>query len=914
MAHGRQQRRNKSRGAVGVTYCFLCGFEAEDNDAFRGHLEELRHKYNFKLAEFKNKRKHKAKNRHGVEINVCCKGKKIDSTSDGTVKYIIDPETSNVVYEFEVKFTGGRRIRHVSLVRAMLLHPYKAFKINDKFNISAGAEVELRLQPGASYVVKVTFSNCGIGTYGVPVCFTLVYATDSARKEFDIIRVMVVNVIGPDHRVGDVESQKDSPFTCEPWFDMDITVSGTMPDGRKINRLLEYAIPQELQILFEHGLLPWDGIDLHMTDKLLSVLTMYDNDSVPDKDNYADYFHTLLYLDEHMAKQMMEKYNMENVPLEIISETRLQLQVPGLAEQRPSLLKGDIIYVRVSLGKGKWEHIEYEGVVADVRESCIWIGGFDSELMERLEKKPDLRFDVHFSFNRFSLFVMHRAIDMLVKEDKFHVVFPPDLSFPPLRIQGNIEFINPLIRTNPEQREAVTNILLGTSRPSPYIIFGPPGTGKTVTVVEAILQVKKKLKQSCILVCAPSNSACDWLAQKLIPHCTTKELLRLHSSSRDWSAIPEELHPYSNLSKCTFYFPDETQLASYRIVVCTLISSGRLLKKRDGSFDPTVHFTHIFIDECGQAMEPETLVPLVGILGTAMKYQPGGQVILAGDPLQLGPVCHSNIAEKLCLGISLMERLMNKWKHYSKESEERSYNSKFITKLRRNFRSHALILEVPNKLFYDGELIPACGIDVTNDTVKNLKNDLRFDRAVVFHGVIGHEKREGRAPSYFNLYELETVVRYVQDLLKGGPSREPVQQEDIGILAPYIRQVYKLKAKLKHKAWENIEVGTTETFQGREKRVIIVSTVRSQRNLLELDSKLKLGFVANAKRFNVAITRARSLLIIVGNPHILEADERWRHLINFCCKLNSYRGCRYSPREDEWVQQIVERFEKLNKD
>jgi helicase MOV-10 len=91
------------------------------------------------------------------------------------------------------------------------------------------------------------------------------------------------------------------------------------------------------------------------------------------------------------------------------------------------------------------------------------------------------------------------------------------------------------------------------------------------------------------------------------------------------------------------------------------------------------------------------------------------------------------------------------------------------------------------------------------------------------------------------------VVRYVEDLLKGGPSREPVQQKDIGILAPYIRQVYKLKAKLKHKTWENIEVGTTETFQGREKRVIIVSTVRSNRNLLDLDSKFKLGFVANAK-------------------------------------------------------------------
>ena len=101
--------------------------------------------------------------------------------------------------------------------------------------------------------------------------------------------------------------------------------------------------------------------------------------------------------------------------------------------------------------------------------------------------------------------------------------------------------------------------------------------------------------------------------------------------------------------------------------------------------------------------------------------------------------------------------------------------------------------------------------------------------------------------SYFNQFEMEKVVRYVRILLRGGPSREPVDQKDIGIISPYIRQVYKLKAKLKEKGWEDIEVGTTETYQGREKRVILISTVRSQRNLLALDSKFNLGFVANAK-------------------------------------------------------------------
>ena len=101
--------------------------------------------------------------------------------------------------------------------------------------------------------------------------------------------------------------------------------------------------------------------------------------------------------------------------------------------------------------------------------------------------------------------------------------------------------------------------------------------------------------------------------------------------------------------------------------------------------------------------------------------------------------------------------------------------------------------------------------------------------------------------SFFNQYEMETVVNYVHTLLEGGPSREPVGQKDIGIISPYIRQVYKLKAKLKDKGWGDIEVGTTETYQGREKRVILISTVRSTPNLLALDNKFKLGFVANAK-------------------------------------------------------------------
>lgn len=131
---------------------------------------------------------------------------------------------------------------------------------------------------------------------------------------------------------------------------------------------------------------------------------------------------------------------------------------------------------------------------------------------------------------------------------------------------------------------------------------------------------------------------------------------------------------------------------------------------------------------------------------------------------------------------------------------------------------------------------------------KNCVNDMFHN--LTLHPVSAlkmHTYERTVAFSYFNTYELETVVQYVDSLLKGGPSREPVEQKDIGIIAPYIRQMYKLKARLKEKGREDIEVGTTETFQGREKRVILISTVRSNRNLLDYDSKFGLGFVADAK-------------------------------------------------------------------
>eukprot|EP00092_Neocalanus_flemingeri_P063464 GFUD01076811.1.p1 GENE.GFUD01076811.1~~GFUD01076811.1.p1 ORF type:complete len:130 (+),score=53.78 GFUD01076811.1:234-623(+) len=106
-------------------------------------------------------------------------------------------------------------------------------------------------------------------------------------------------------------------------------------------------------------------------------------------------------------------------------------------------------------------------------------------------------------------------------------------------------------------------------------------------------------------------------------------------------------------------------------------------------------------------------------------------------------------------------------------------------------------------------------------------------------------------------------------------------------------------------------VGSTEEFQGQERRVIIVSTVRSSPEYVTTDSQYKLGFLANPKRFNVAITRAKALLVIIGNPHILSQDPDWRTLLDFSLSKGCYTGCSYNQESDEDMDRLETRFRRL---
>lgn len=155
-----------------------------------------------------------------------------------------------------------------------------------------------------------------------------------------------------------------------------------------------------------------------------------------------------------------------------------------------------------------------------------------------------------------------------------------------------------------------------------------------------------------ILACAPSNSAADLLAERLARGgLSTRELFRLNAPSRNAEDLPKFLAPYSlKNDQGTFNVPDGTSLSQYRVVVSTCVSASVPSGIRNG---PTRgHFSHIFIDEAGQATEPEAMISIKQLSG------PNTNVVLAGDPKQLGPIVHSRAAQELGLQLSFLDRLM----------------------------------------------------------------------------------------------------------------------------------------------------------------------------------------------------------------------------------------------------------------
>jgi len=315
-------------------------------------------------------------------------------------------------------------------------------------------------------------------------------------------------------------------------------------------------------------------------------------------------------------------------------------------------------------------------------------------------------------------------------------------------------------------------------------------------------------------------------------------------------------------------------LRQYSVIVSTCNFASKLYSQKIRKD----WFNWIFVDEAGQADEPNLLCCFGGLVNRKTR------VVLFGDPYQLGPVVLSQFSNSHGLELSLLERLLSRPLYEGANLTETQ--NPLCAKLIRNYRSHRAIIEYPNEAFYNGELIAAASREETDSLthLSFLPNKASFP--LLFYGVCGKDEREGSSPSWFNSSEISVVMNLLEELDIG----EQVSIDDIGLISPYRQQARKLEDAVERRGWKGIKIGSVEQFQGQEKRVVILSTVRSSELHFDHDAHFKLGFLSNAKRVNVGITRAKSLLVIVGNPYILRGDSFWGSFLDYCVRNNAYDG------------------------
>ncbi len=473
---------------------------------------------------------------------------------------------------------------------------------------------------------------------------------------------------------------------------------------------------------------------------------------------------------------------------------------------------------------------------------------------------------------------------------------------------------------NPSQTKAL-RLAMGT-RPL-FLIHGPFGTGKTLTLVEIIACAVRHGER--VIACGDSNVATDNLLEGLIrkklepvrighPAKVSSELLpysldALVEAHPEYSVCKElweiidalrqeqELYPrpdpgtrrgytYDDIERMAKHYKSGKGISRERMrdmgkwvsaekkikelrheageredrIIKEIISGAQVIcstcSGAGSEFLEKEEFDLAVIDEATQATEPSALIPLIK----------ARRAVLAGDHRQLPPTVLSREAEKGGLGVSLFERMI-------------SLHPFASALLDTQYRMHPDIMEFPARAFYDGRLTAALGLEkmrLSDLLVFQADNPALDDRPVVFLDTSGRfrEKTRRGSPSRRNPGEAELVRKLAKELL--GLGLDPSQ---LGVIAPYDDQVKLLRGILP----PGVEARTVDGFQGREKEVIILSLVRS-------NPAGRIGFLNDRRRLNVAITRAKRKLIVIGDARTLSADRVYRDFVEWIRKHGSLLG------------------------
>lgn len=432
-----------------------------------------------------------------------------------------------------------------------------------------------------------------------------------------------------------------------------------------------------------------------------------------------------------------------------------------------------------------------------------------------------------------------------------------------------------------------------------------------------------------ILACAPSDAAADVICTRLMTKFSPDKLVRLNWWQRLIASVPPNLLKYCIQFGDLFDLPTLERLGRCNVVVCTCATAGVLRRLEsnvidtplNGAFKPLsdpyhdnfqwkqpleMNFDVVLVDEASQAIELEAIVPL-------SLCRPNGVMVVAGDPKQLGAAPRSPLFKYLNHGQSILERLLH---HplYSKiapkvvmdkekKTKKKIYIENMGVYLVNNYRSHNSIISLSSRLFYHNSLIES-GTRAEIDSMLSWQviqeRASTMPSAMVFIGVDGQHAHEIDAPSFYNETEIGKVVEVCKLLMKD--TQVAVSTADIGVIGAFRSHVLRLRQALRAEGLGAINVGTVEDYQGQEVKVAIVSTVLSTRvPQMEIDGAL--GLLGDSRRFNVAITRGKALVVVIGQPYCLYTDNSWRELLNYADARSLYLGmpCKLldSVKDDE---------------
>ena len=435
----------------------------------------------------------------------------------------------------------------------------------------------------------------------------------------------------------------------------------------------------------------------------------------------------------------------------------------------------------------------------------------------------------------------------------------------------------PLFRTLPQlsfpwlnrsQQDAIQRVV---EAQEVAIVHGPPGTGKTTTLVEAIIETLQRETQ--VLVCAPSNAAVDWISEQLMRRgihvlrvgnplrmsdetldCSYERRYAAHPDYHELWSIRKMLRGENKVDGAERRHrlqQRETELEikinadlfeQARVVSCTLIGSAyRIMERR--------RFSTLFIDEAAQALEP-------ACWAAALRAD---RVVMSGDHQQLPPTVKSLAAAKGGLADTMMQKVVALW-------------PRAVSLLTVQYRMNEEIMAFPSRWFYHGRLQAA------PEAAQRLVSPLDTPLMWLDTSAISNTEFRISNGSISNADEARLVIHTLRDYIEMvSPRKIESERVDFGIITPYRGQARLIRRLLKmqhyfRKLKRHITVGTVDGFQGQERDVIVISLVRD-------NAEGSIGFLRDLRRMNVAMTRARMKLIIVGNADTLGRHRFYRALI-----------------------------------